>query len=184
MAAMIPIFVASRDGQAERIALHMAARLQEGLAPASVHVLTAAGPFPSIEANAPIVVLVAAVRYGKHLPEAETFLTRYASSSAPPPLALASVNLVARKPNRQSVRTNQYLRKLIARHKLEPVLAAAFAGRLCYPRYNWFDRQAIRLIMAMSGGNADGRSTIEYTDWRQVDEFVMGVTRIITQRCG
>jgi menaquinone-dependent protoporphyrinogen oxidase len=179
---MIPIFVASRDGQAERIALHIATGLRERSAPASVHVLTAAGPLPPIDASAPIVVLVAAVRYGKHLPEAETFLTRYASSSAPPPLALASVNLVARKPNRQSVETNQYLRNLIARHRLKPVLATAFAGRLCYPRYNWFDRQAIRLIMAMSGGNADGRSTIEYTDWAQVDEFVMDVTKIVAQK--
>lgn len=179
---MIPIFVASRDGQAERIALHMATRLREGSAPAIVHVLSAAGPFPSIDANAPIVVLVAAVRYGKHLKEAEAFLTRYSHLSAAPPLALASVNLVARKPNRQSVQTNQYLRKLIAKHRLKPVLAAAFAGRLCYPRYNWFDRQAIRLIMAMSGGNADGRSTIEYTDWGQVDEFAMGVTKVVAQR--
>ena len=130
-----------------------------------MHVLTAGGPLPTIDANAPIVVLVAAVRYGKHLREAEAFLTRYASSSPPPPLALASVNLVARKPNRQAVQTNQYLRKLIARRRLKPILAAAFAGRLCYPRYNWFDRLAIRLIMAISGGNSDGHSTIEYTDW-------------------
>ena len=179
---MIPIFVASRDGQAERIALHLAARLREELAPASVHVLTAAGPLPSIDVNAPIVVLIAAVRYGKHLRQAEAFLTEFARLSALPPLALASVNLVARKPNRQSVETNQYLRKLIARHGLEPVLATAFAGRLCYPRYNWFDRQAIRFIMAISGGNADGRSTIEYTDWGQVDEFAIDVAKIIAQR--
>ena len=70
---MIPIFVASRDGQAERIALHMATRLRERSTPVAVHVLTPAGPSPPIEANAPIVILVAAVRYGKHLPEAETF---------------------------------------------------------------------------------------------------------------
>ena len=182
MAAMIPVYVASRDGQAERIASHIAAGLGEKSAPAIVHVLAAAGPAPPIDASAPIVVLVAAVRYGKHLREAEAFLKALARVPAAPPLALASVNLVARKPNRQSVETNQYLRNLIARHRLKPVLATAFAGRLCYPRYNWFDRQAIRLIMAMSGGNADGRSTIEYTDWAQVDEFVMDVTKIVAQK--
>ena len=181
---MIPVYVASRDGQAERIASHIAAGLREKSAPATVHVLAAAGPPPPVDASAPIVVLVAAVRYGKHLREAEAFLKALAGVPAAPPLALASVNLTARKPNRQSVQTNPYLRKLIARRRLKPVVAAAFAGRLCYPQYNWFDRQAIRLIMSISGGNADGRSTIEYTDWRQVDDFVMGVARDIAHRCG
>lgn len=181
---MIPVYVASRDGQAERIASHIAAGLREKSAPATVHVLTTAGPSPTVDASAPIVVLVAAVRYGKHLREAEAFLKALAGVPAAPPLALASVNLTARKPNRQSVQTNPYLRKLIARRRLKPIVAAAFAGRLCYPRYNWFDRLAIRLIMAISGGNADGRSTIEYTDWRQVDEFVMGVAKVIAQCCG
>ena len=150
-----------------------------------MHVLTAAGPLPSIDANAPIVILVAAVRYGKHLPEAETFLTRVwrAFLRRRPSRWRRSIWWPA-SPTANPLQTNQYLRKLIARHRLEPVVAAAFAGRLCYPRYNWFDRQAIRLIMAMSGGNADGRSTIEYTDWRQVDEFVENVTRVIAQRYG
>jgi menaquinone-dependent protoporphyrinogen oxidase len=82
---------------------------------------------------------------------------------------LISVNLTARKKGRQSARNNPYLRKCIDRHELAPVAAFAIAGRLDYPKYRWFDRQMIRLIMAMTGGPADGVSTIEYTNWAQVD---------------
>jgi len=96
-------------------------------------------------------VLVAAIRYGRHLPEAERFLAIYRSLSSPPPLALASVNLVARKTVKTTVAGNPYLRKFIARHRLAPAVAVAFAGRLDYRRYGWLDRQIIRFIMLLTG---------------------------------
>jgi menaquinone-dependent protoporphyrinogen oxidase len=119
--------------------------------------------------DASLVVVVAAVRYGRHLPEAETFLALFNKNRSPPPLVLVSVNLTARKEGRQSATDNPYLRKAIDRHELAPVAAFAIAGRLNYPNYRWFDRQMIRLIMAMTGGPADGISTIEYTNWAQVN---------------
>ena len=110
-----------------------------------------------------------AVRYGKHLPEAEKFLAAYRALSAPPPLVLLSVNLTARKPGKTTASGNVYLRKAIARHHLTPVLALAIAGRLDYPRYRWIDRQAIRFIMLLTGGPTDPSTSIEYTPWDEVD---------------
>jgi len=202
---MIQIFAVTHDGQAERIARRIAdhlsssgvahspeqlqpcqsERVDEGNAlehklalSAELISLNGANAIPEINLDAEVIVLIAAVRYGKHLPATDAFLTRYARISAAPPLALASVNLVARKPGRQSVETNPYLRKLIARHHLQPAVATAFAGRLCYPQYNWRDRQIIRLIMLLTGGVADGRSTVEYTDWRQVHDFAASVAAL------
>ena len=109
-------------------------------------------PAPEELAAASVIVLVAAVRYGKHLPEADRFLAAYRSLAAPPPLALASVNLTARKPGKTTATGNAYLRKTIARHRLAPALAVAFAGRLDYRRYGWLDRQIIRFIMLLTGG--------------------------------
>ena len=60
---------------------------------------------------------------------------------------------------------NVYLRKWIARSGARPLLAEAIAGNLDYPRYNFFDRNAIRLIMTISGGPTDGTSVIDYTQW-------------------
>jgi len=118
------------------------------------------------------------VRYGNVLPEARDFLAAYAAEDTVRPLALAVVNLVARDPARRTPETNPYLRKTLARYPLRPALAVAIAGRLNYPHYRFVDKQMIRLIMAMTGGVADGRSDIEYTDWGQVDDFAAAVAAL------
>ena len=123
-------------------------REREPLAPPQD--LAVAQPVPEDLAAASLIVLVAAVRYGKHLPEADRFLAAYRSLASPPPLALASVNLTARKPDKTTATGNAYLRKIIARHRLAPALAVAFAGRLDYRRYSWRDRQIIRFIMLLT----------------------------------
>jgi menaquinone-dependent protoporphyrinogen oxidase len=61
------VFYASRDGQARRIAERIALRLQErGIAAAPCD-LAASPPAASALAECPIVILIAAVRYGRHL---------------------------------------------------------------------------------------------------------------------
>jgi menaquinone-dependent protoporphyrinogen IX oxidase len=41
-----------------------------------------------------------------------------------------------------------------------------FAGALRYPRYRWYDRFMIRLIMKMTGGETDTSKEVVYTDWQ------------------
>ncbi len=165
------LFYATRDGQSRRIAAHIAARLAGSGISAAPHDLAVGFPTAADLAAAPMVVVVAAVRYGRHLPEAERLLASYRALPARAPLVLLSVNLTARKPGKDTATGNQYLRKSIARHRLEPVLAAAVAGRLDYPRYGWLDRQIIRFIMKMTGGPTDPRSCVEFTAWTAVDRI-------------
>jgi menaquinone-dependent protoporphyrinogen oxidase len=132
--------------------------------------------------GAALLVVIAAVRYGKHLPEADAFLAEYAKLADPPPLALTSVNLTARKHGKDTTEGNAYLRKLIARHRLKPALAIAFAGRLEYSRYRWSDRQLIRIIMLLTGGPTDPSTCIEYTDWPAVDKFSGEAARLVAKR--
>ena len=113
------------------------------------------GLSPAELAPAGMVVAVLAVRYGRHLPEAVEFVKTFALLHRPPPLALASVNLTARKPGKDTTEGSVYLRKLIAHHRLKPALATAFAGKLDYPRYGFFDKHIIRFIMLMTGGPTD-----------------------------
>jgi menaquinone-dependent protoporphyrinogen oxidase len=172
----IALYYATHDGQARRIAEHIARRLESGVIAAP---LNAAGPTAPAElAAASVIALVAAVRYGKHLPEADRFLAAYSSLASPPPLALASVNLTARKPEKTTATGNTYLRKTIARHRLAPALAVAFAGRLDYRRYSWRDRQIIRFIMLLTGGPTDPDTSIEYTSWPAVDEFAARIVEL------
>jgi menaquinone-dependent protoporphyrinogen oxidase len=163
------LLYATRDGQARRIATHIAGRLAEREATAAPRDLAEGVPAPAALSAAGLVVAVLAVRYGRHLPQAERFLAAFATLAEQPPLVLLSVNLTARKPGKDSPEGNVYLRKSIARYRLAPVLAAAIAGRLDYPGYRWFDRQMIRLIMRMTGGPTDPRAQVEFTDWTAVD---------------
>jgi menaquinone-dependent protoporphyrinogen oxidase len=165
------LYYATRDGQSRRIAEHIFRRLAESKMLAPPQDLAVTRPAPADLAGASVVVLVATVRYGRHLPEADRFLAAYRSLNSPPPLALASVNLTARKPAKTTATGNPYLRKVIARHRLAPALAVAFAGRLDYRRYGWLDRQIIRFIMLLTRGPTNPDTCIEYTSWRAVDEF-------------
>jgi menaquinone-dependent protoporphyrinogen oxidase len=165
------LYYATRDGQSRRIAEHIFGRLADSETLSPPKDLAVARPAPEDLTAASVIVLVAAVRYGKHLPEADRFLAVYRSLASPPPLALASVNLTARKPAKTTATGNAYLRKLIARHRLAPALAVAFAGRLDYRRYGWLDRQIIRFIMLLTRGPTDPDTNVEYTSWPAVDEF-------------
>ena len=165
------IYYASRDGQSHRIATHIGARLADRGIDNQPRNLAAGLPAAEDLAGSPLVVLIAAVRYGRHLPEADALLATYRSLAAPPPLVLLSVNLTARKTGKNSAEGNAYLRKWILRHRLAPAFAEAIAGRLDYPRYGWFDRQMIRFIMLLTGGPTDPRTRIEYTAWPRVDEI-------------
>ena len=168
---LVKVGFASRDGHAEAIAVRIAERLAAAGLAADALDLAEARSVTDIVGGTSLVVIVAAVRYGRHLAAAERFLEGHRMHPGAPPLAFASVNLTARKPDKQTVETNPYVKKLIEKHDLRPVAATVFAGRLDYPKYRWLDRQMIRLIMWLTGGPADGTSTVDYTSWPSVDAF-------------
>jgi menaquinone-dependent protoporphyrinogen oxidase len=177
----VAIFYATRDGQSGRIAERIAARLNDSGATFAIQAL-ARRMQPTIDAQSDAIVAVLAVRYGRVLPEGEDFLKDFVRRERLPPLALAVVNLVARNPSRRTPDANPYLRMTLARYGLKPAVATAFGGRLNYPKYGFFDKQMIRLIMAVTGGVADGRSDIDYTDWAQVDEFAAAIVALAERR--
>ncbi|WP_146002873.1 menaquinone-dependent protoporphyrinogen IX dehydrogenase [Telmatospirillum siberiense] len=169
------LLYATRDGQSRLIATKIAATLGQRGIETQPRDLAQAAPTAEELASAPLIVLIASVRYGHHLAEAEQLVTLYQSLTAPPPLALASVNLTARKPGKDTAEGNAYLRKWIAKRHLAPALATAIAGRLDYPRYGWLDRQMIRLIMKMTGGPTNPDAQVEYTSWDAVERFAQKI---------
>jgi menaquinone-dependent protoporphyrinogen oxidase len=178
------VLYATRDGQSRRIALRICERLAAhgiGVAPHDL-----AGTWPAAEelAGAAVVVLVASVRYGRHLAEARRFLAGWPTGAPAPALALASVNLTARKPDKSAPESNPYLRKLMAQTACRPAAAVAFAGRLDYPRYGWLDRQLIRAIMWLTGGPTDPGTCVEYTAWDAVDRFAARVADLHARQTG
>jgi menaquinone-dependent protoporphyrinogen oxidase len=117
------------------------------------------------------VVIGASIRYGKHRPEVAGFMREKRSILERKPSAFFSVNIVARKPNKNSPETNPYVMKFLRQIGWRPRQVAVFAGKLDYPRYDFWDRQIIRFIMFLTKGPTDPASVVEFTDWEQVEAF-------------
>jgi menaquinone-dependent protoporphyrinogen oxidase len=117
------------------------------------------------------IVVGASIRYGKHRPELVAFLQRNGRSLSARPNAFFTVNLVARKPEKNQPGTNPYMVKLMKRLSWRPTQLAVFAGKIDYPRYGFFDRQIIRFIMWLTDGPTGRDDVIDFTDWTQVDAF-------------
>ncbi|MDP1900287.1 MAG: menaquinone-dependent protoporphyrinogen IX dehydrogenase [Rubrivivax sp.] len=124
------------------------------------------------------VVMGAAIRYGKHKPEVTAFIARHQAALEARPNAFFSVNVVARKPEKNRPETNPYLQKFLRSIRWKPQMLAVFAGRLDYPSYGFVDRNMIRLIMWMTKGPTAPDSVVEFTDWAQVEAFGAAVARM------
>ena len=117
------------------------------------------------------IVIGASIRYGKHSRPVLEFINTNVKLLGIKSSALFSVNIVARKPQKNRPETNPYLRKLLTQIVWRPKELAVFAGKLDYPKYSFLDRQMIRLIMLITKGPTDPTTVVEFTDWQQVDAF-------------
>ena len=117
------------------------------------------------------IVIGASIRYGKHQPLVYEFIKNNQSTLEAHPNALFSVNVVARKPEKNTPETNPYLQKFLKKIDWVPQNLDVFAGRIDYPSLGPFDRTMIRFIMWMTKGPTDPTAIVEFTDWNKVDEF-------------
>lgn len=117
------------------------------------------------------VVIGASIRYGRHRPAVYDFIRRNQKKLGSIPNAFFSVNVVARKPEKNQPATNPYLQKFLRQISWQPQNLAVFAGKINYPIYTFWDRQIIRFIMWMTGGPTHPEAVVEFTDWKQVDDF-------------
>ena len=117
------------------------------------------------------IVMGASIRYGKHSPRITDFINRNKQLLDSKPNAFFSVNIVARKPEKNQPDTNPYMLKFLKKIPWRPKEIAVFAGKLDYPKYSFFDCTMIRLIMFITKGPTDPTAVIEFTDWQQVESF-------------
>jgi menaquinone-dependent protoporphyrinogen oxidase len=117
------------------------------------------------------IVVGARIRYGRHTPQVFQFARTHRQALDAKPNAFFTVNVVARKPEKNSPETNPYMRKFLAQSGWRPKALAVFAGRIDYKRYSFWDRQVIRFIMWITKGPTDPNTDVEFTDWAKVDAF-------------
>ena len=124
------------------------------------------------------IVIGASIRYGKHRPSVFQFIDENLPLLDSKPNAFFSVNIVARKPEKNRPETNPYLRKFLQKTSWKPRLLEVFAGRLDYPRYRPIDRMMIRFIMRLTNGPTDPSTVVEFTDWQQVAGFARTIAEM------
>ena len=117
------------------------------------------------------IVIGASIRYGKHRPQVYEFIRKNQLVLDSKPNAFFSVNIVARKPEKNEPETNPYVEKFLRQTFWKPKKLAVFAGKIDYPKYTFRDRQVIRLIMWMTKGPTDPQAVVEFTDWNKVEDF-------------
>lgn len=121
------------------------------------------------------VVIGASIRYGKHRPSLVEFLKSKGSFLCTRPTAFFTVNVVARKPEKNRPDTNPYMIKLMKQLSWRPRLLGVFAGKIDYPRYSFMDKQIIRFIMWLTKGPTGANDVVDFTDWARVDEFAQQI---------
>ena len=117
------------------------------------------------------IIIGASIRYGKHSKDLYKFIELNKSILDQKQSVFFSVNVVARKPEKNSPDTNPYIKKFLKISKWKPKKIRVFAGKVDYPNYNFFDKYIIKLIMFITSGPIDTSQSYEFTDWSKVDEF-------------
>ena len=117
------------------------------------------------------VLIGASIRYGKHRPELYQFVNRNHAVLSAKINGFFTVNVVARKPLKNTPETNPYMQKFLKLSLWQPQQLAVFAGKIDYPKYGLFDRTMIRFIMWMTKGPTDLKGSFEFTDWGKVEAF-------------
>ncbi len=124
------------------------------------------------------IVIGASIRYGKHNPRVIDFVNKNAQLLDSKANAFFSVNVVARKPEKNTPETNPYVQKFLNQTVWKPKQLAVFAGKINYPGYRFIDRTTIRLIMWITNGPTDIQNVYEFTDWKRVEDFGRQVGRM------
>ncbi len=117
------------------------------------------------------IVIGASIRYGKHSKNLYKFINLNKEILEQKNSAFFSVNVVARKPEKNAPDTNPYIKKFLKVSKWKPKKIGVFAGKVDYPNYSFFDKYAIKFIMFLTNGPTDTSKSYEFTDWSKVDNF-------------
>tara|TARA_R110001583_G_scaffold35585_1_gene118155 strand:- start:5379 stop:5900 length:522 start_codon:yes stop_codon:yes gene_type:complete len=117
------------------------------------------------------LIVGSSIRYGVHHKKIIEFINTNKKQLETIKSAFFSVNLVARKPEKNTPTTNPYVVKFFKTITWKPIIVEVFAGKLDYKKYPFFDRIMIQFIMWMTKGPTDKNVEIEYTNWDKVLEF-------------
>ena len=158
------IVFSSVDGHTREICEYIANYLDENIDVISLDEL------PDLEKYQKIII-GASIRYGKYRKNLFDFIKKNQNLIESKDNAFFSVNVVARKNEKNTTETNPYVIKFLNSTSWIPKNIDVFAGKIDYPRYKFLDKYAIKFIMWITNGPTDTSQTYEFTDWERVKSF-------------
>ena len=121
------------------------------------------------------IIIGASIRYGKYRESLFDFIDKNKNTIDTKKNAFFSVNVVARKKEKNKPETNPYVSKFLKNTNWIPKKIGVFAGKIDYPKYKLLDKYAIKFIMLITKGPTDTSKTYEFTDWDMVIEFARNI---------
>ena len=118
------------------------------------------------------IIIGASIRYGRHNPRIYKFIEMNKEVLEKKKSAFFSVNVVARKSEKNTPDTNPYIIKFLKKSEWQPKKLGVFAGKIDYPRLSFINKIVIRLIMFITKGPTNTNNTYEFTDWQRVKKFI------------
>ena len=118
------------------------------------------------------ILIGASVRYGYHRKNVYKFIETNRATLEQKKTTFFSLNLTARKAEKNTPETNPYVYKFLKKVNWQPTIKDVFAGRLDYPKLDFFNKLAILFIMIITNGPKDTSKTYELTDWNRVDALI------------
>jgi menaquinone-dependent protoporphyrinogen oxidase len=168
MASKTALIYATVDGQTLKICNHIIAVFKNNNLEID---LFSIDDFNKPVENYTTIILGSSIRYGLHNQQIIEFIKKNQPYLDTIKTAFFSVNLVARKPEKNTPKTNPYVIKFFKKINWKPTLVVVFAGLLDYKKYKTFDRIMIQFIMWMTKGPTNKNTKIEYTNWDKVTAF-------------
>ena len=166
------IIYSSIDGQTKKIC----EVIKENLTNNSEHELISIENSSKLNIeNYDCIIIGASIRYGKHNSKVLSFIKKNINLIKKQKTVFFSVNVVARKKGKDTPDTNPYVQKFIKKTKWRPNKIGVFAGKVDYPKYNFFNKNIIRFIMYLTKGPTDISQTYEFTNWESVRNFAQEI---------
>ena len=117
------------------------------------------------------IIIGASIRYGDYKLDLFKFIKNNIKILDKKDNAFFSVNVVARKKEKNTPDTNPYIKKFLKKTSWKPKKIEVFAGKVDYPSYNFFNKLIIKFIMFLTKGPTDTSQSYEFTDWEKIKEF-------------
>lgn len=184
----VVVLYATRNGQARRVAEHLAAVVRRHKLGTDLMDL-AQLPSGFSLAGYSAAIVSASIHTGKHEREVVAFARRHAVSLNRIPTAFVSVSLSeagaedAGAPEERRAQAAADVRRMIHGFLQEtgwqPTLIQAVAGALRYSQYNFLVRFVMKRISRKAGGDTDTSRDYEYTDWTAVERIADELVRAI-----